>query len=666
MRKFNYKASVISVLLCMCIAFSSGCKDDGGNSSGTGTANSTGGSSALYPIATLPEELKNNTTDEIDVVGTAVSSNKELDFDKANEIIGNNTFNVYYDNSMGCYMEYVKQNVNSDMMDVFQKTMRSFRSAFDCSQSYKSFTTQPDTKSKTLRWKELANGGNIFDDYANMDIYTGSPSMMGYDYAPDKSPIVMWLDIIKANVEKGEDADSAISVYMSDLNENNGALATAGTTVKKILNTNPESQLDFLIISYVLPYTGSISGYSIDKDGNSKDKDVTYTVSGTADRYYYALAFGSHETLAMFDYKVKQGMNELEEKYNRKLNVKSYMYRDIFYDEQETLTYDMHDNVINDPDFMQNTPVSFVLNDGKGNAAKSIPDPADKKSDEKTDEKADETPKSEDKTDDIFGELKNEYSAEPNLLLANDMFGESASTGAGGDDVFGEGNSDKQVLKNLEMIKEDELSQYIDESASGETYSLKYVLPTSGNAWQCAVAVNNSEIYELDTEKAVSYVYVPESDKNDVMAAGDAESGWLSGGSVSERGISVKASQDNIIVGSNDMLDSSKIAVAASIPVIFKYKQVVTIYEIKKVDQEFIDWVNGCNAPEKTEKGKEYEQLTHTAFFDEFMDKITDGYKNISDTGKRKAINTEPKEFAATVDRVNIIIVADPKTCNGM
>ena len=52
--------------------------------------------------------------------------------------------------------------------------------------------------------------------------------------------------------------------------------------------------------------------------------------------------------------------------------------------------------------------------------------------------------------------------------------------------------------------------------------------------------------------------------------------------------------------------------------------------------------------------------MTHTLFFDQFIDKITDGYKNISEAGQKKEVKTDdPVSYTAVVDKLNIIIVAE-------
>ena len=644
MKRYFNLFKICAAALCACM-FLSAC---------------TGSQTPLYPIKTLPDEVKQTSAaEEVKVINGSSDSNGKLDFDKTNEVLGKYKFNIYYDNSQGCFMSYATMGANSDMKSVFQKTMRSFRSAFDCGESYKSFTTQGDSKTGKLVWKNMPKNGNIFDDYANYDIYT--PTWSGYDYAPDKSPMIMWLDAVEADVKKGESGGNVVSVYMSDLNENNGALAGAGTRVKQILNSAPEGQLDFLILSYVLPYTGSISGYSIDKDGNSQDKDVTYEVTSMQDRYFYAVAFGPHEALGMLDHKIKEGFSELEKNFSRKLNCESYMYRDIFYGTKETVTLDKNDQQITDSEIVKNNPVTYTLNDGKGTPVEKKESPVEEPAE----------PAEENADDAVIDDLSN--SGEPGLIeLSDDLFaaegsGESADENNNGDDIFGENSSKNQILPNLEELSESGFSELFSEKAGENTYAFKYVLPTSGNEWKCGVTLDNTTLYDYDTNNAVSFIYVPKGNGKDITITEEQEDGWLGGTAVSDRNISVAASSDDIIVGSEEALDSTKLAVSVSVPVVLKYKQVVSYYEIKKVDQTFIDWVNRCNVPDRTEKGKEYEKLTHTLFFDEFIDKITDGYKNISETGQKKLVKTDdPQEFSSVVSRVNIIVAADPKTCSGM
>ena len=204
-----------------------------------------------------------------------------------------------------------------------------------------------------------------------------------------------------------------------------------------------------------------------------------------------------------------------------------------------------------------------------------------------------------------------------------------------------------------------ELKNYIDEDFKGTTEAFKYVLPVEGMEWNCSIDLKNSEYYKFDVENAASYVYVPEPAKKNVMAI-DEKYGWLSGSEVSERGIEVSFDSGSVSVSSKSMLEATMPYVVVSIPVVYDYYSVETLYEIKQVDESFNKWVTECNVPDSIPDGKEYLELTHTLLFDEFIDKITDGYKNISEAGKKKEVKVgEPDNKTAVVDRLNIVIVAE-------
>ena len=635
------------------------------------------GDKQVYPIEDLPQEFMAGTENgDIKIIDTSESSNMNPDFDNANEILSKYSFNIYYDNSSGCFMSYSSMDANNEMKSVFQKTMRSFRSTVECGKTYKSFITQGDEKAKRLVWKPMPGSGNIFEDYVNETTYT--PNWPAYDYAADKSPLIMWLDEIEANDAKGEEANNVINVYMSDLNENNGALAKAGSRVRNIITSSGVNN-DFLIVSYVLPYTGSISGYSIDKDGNSEDRDVTYTVKDMQDRYYYALAFGPHDALEMFDHKLKEGLSSLESTFNRSLNLQSYLYRNVFYSIDETKTLDKNDQPITDPGIVNNTLADYVLYNEEGNAVdSSVKDVPGKggagkqqpKPDEKKEAPAEEPPAEKPAGDDLFSDLSN--NDEPELIYVDDdLFGDAGGEQGGeadnespqGDDIFSGNTSQANGLKNLKELPFEYLNEYVIPKPVGTSYCYEYVVPASGNEWKLSVGIKNSDFYEFDTDKAAAYVYVPGSGGGDLMGDGDSQTGWESGSAVSDKNINVEFTNDTIVVGSDEKLDETHPVVAVSVPVVYKYKYVTNHYEIKKVDQDFVDWVDRCKVPDKTEKGKEYEKLTHTLFFDEFIDKIANGYRDISESGQKKLVGTDdPEEYSIAVKKVNIIVVADPKS----
>ena len=599
----SYKLLLISVLTLMTVSMT-GCSEP---------------KQPLYPIKDIPPEFQDADFKAPDIVNSSALDNVIQDSvrDDANDILAEHTFNVYYDNSTGCFMQYTS-GVDPLMLEIFQKNMRSFRSVYECAASYQTYTTQADAERKTpsgspqLVWKPFS--GNVFDDYAQQNIYTINS---GGDYHPDQPPLMMWLDEVQKHMQEGS---LDVDVYMSDLNEQNGGLAKAGMQVKEILKNSQDPNLDFMIISYVLPYTGEISGYSLGLDGRSADKDLTLNIDGVADRHYYALAFGDRIALAALKYKVSDGFKELETSFNRDLQMTAYQYYDVFCNETEQKTLDKSGNIM-ETDYVTQNPYSLSLVDHDGNPVDTAQSAADP-----------ETGNAED---------------------SGDLFAEDKA------DVFGEQSAKMQVLKNLSLVADP--APLFQEQPKGENYIFRYELPvTADNGWEASVVLNNADKYSFDISAASAYVYVPAAG-SDIMADETAESGWVKINS-GDHGIQLLVSDDKITVSSETMLaaqDGSTPVVAVSVPIQLPYTLDTKRYEIKNTDQTFIDWVNDCTVPQPLTV--EYELLTRTAFFDEFIDKIVSGYKNISETGQRKPAEEQPEPVnnAVQVGRVNLIFVSD-------
>lgn len=270
----------------------------------------------FFPIKELPDELCQTydptvtvTEDYKEYKGPERYSADELTKDR----LSKNVFNVYYDNTTGCFRGFIDPEVSS-VQEEYQKyvsTMSSLRSTF-MTGTCNTYILRPDG-SEGMDWEIYPEG--VFDDFNKRAMYTDSK---GGDFTPDTSPMTLWLD----KVENASDS-SEINVYISDLNEQNGLIEKCGNRIRGILSGNPES--DLLILSYTLDYRGKISLPTSMNEGDKDSPVKTRMFDDYVERHYYIVALGDHDTLATMKDDIIAGFA------NVGVTTFAYQYRDMFY-----------------------------------------------------------------------------------------------------------------------------------------------------------------------------------------------------------------------------------------------------------------------------------------------------------------------------------------------
>lgn len=559
-----------------------------------------------FPIAVLPDEVKNITYNpNLEIINITEQSNttgNEAEI-KPNDVLANKSFDVYFDNTTGCFLGYLKaqkKDKNDVGYQMFAKTMISFKDTFDCAGSYKTYSLQPDEKT-ILLWKEYPQ--NIFTNFGNNSAYTENTDSK---FANNEAPVTMWLEEVKKHFDNGE---NSTIVYISDLNEQNGLLSQSGTAVKDILNSNPDK--DLLIISYVLPYKGDISSPTFGNEGNNQSQVETKSFNENVYRNYYALAFGDHDTLSALRIKIDEGFRDIS------LPMNAYMYRDFFYSEKETLTRSKNGEKIESQDFINNNPPVISIADKDGNI---ISDGVSEKN------------------------IKTETEINDN----NSLFG-------GGNDKK-DNSSENQLLQNLEIS--DEYKNFFGEEPQGETYMFINSIPNQGELGsEVTLRLDNSEIYDIDTENAVIYTYIPE-DGGSSFDSESTETGWVKFNGTKDSIWSAEINNDSITIKLSDVLSPDTIpSIILSVPVKIYYTNETVSSEVINISQEFREWVNNCKVPDILTAENETEKYTKTYGFDSFIDKIT-GYKSMPEEGDKKSGTPEIITHSDDVCRVNLILVA--------
>ncbi|MBR1592043.1 MAG: hypothetical protein IJ666_03415 [Ruminococcus sp.] len=566
----------------------------------------------IFPIAALPDEFKEVYDPSIEVVNTLEQSKTVTDDTerKPNDILAENSFDVYYDNTTGCFLGYInaqKKDKNDIGYQMFAKTMTSFKDTFDCASSYTTYTLQPDDKN-TLTWKEYAN--NVLKDFGSTVAYTSNTPTA--DFAAGQAPVTMWLERVRSLINDGS---SSTIVYISDLNENYGLLSETGAEVKELLNSNPEK--DLLIISYTLPFKGDISAPTFENEGDSKSQVDTKAFSEPVNRTYYALVFGDHITLKALCTKVEEGFRDIN------LPMTAYMYRDFFYSEDETVTRDKRGEKIENEDFLAANPPVINIADADGNVI----------SDEKPEEKPQEEPEDDNDGDDLFGD------------------------GGGKKESADDGGEKPQGLENLKSSGD--FSRFFGESFGSAPFMFINTVPYQGNLGAAvSLKLENSDIYDLDSENAVIYTYVAEGGGSSFDAE-DTQTGWVKADSLKGDIWVASISGDTVAVKLSDTLSAETVpSILISVPVTFSYTTESVSSDIINISQEFREWVNSCKVPDILTPENEELKYTKTYGFDSFIDKIT-GYKSMPEEGDRISGTPETVPKSETVSRVNLVLVFD-------
>lgn len=584
----------------------------------------------IFPITDTPQELHEEFVKFLDVVNTRSLSNETGSDVKINpnSILMKNNFNVYYDNTTGCFMGYVdlrKENAQDMAYQLFTGTMTSMKDIFDSAGSYTTYTIQDGEK--YLQWSPYSK--NIFTNFSNADAYTAKTKK---PFANDTSPVNMWIDSIKKQIENG---DNSVSVYLSDLNEQNGLLAQSGKDIKEILDKNPYK--DFIIISYDLSFKGDISSPTINNEGDKDNYVETKNFKNYVNRKYYVLAFGDHDALTVLDNSIRERFSEIG------IKSSSFIYQNAHYTETSNFALASNGLAV-DSDFVQQFPPEFSILNQSGN-------PVDV-----------DVPEISGAEDNVASEAEEEdFEA---LLGVKDEGGSESS-----DAILDSGLSNLEITNSLGLFTE---------SFTGQTYILKSLnLSMSKKENQNAefsIRLDNPDLYEMDFENASIYAYDNTSaqSKSVSLEAEENEESEVSYWSddiatIMSYGIDVSFDNSNSTV--NVKLDKllstvntdSTSAIIISVPVKFTYEKNNVVRELMQINPEVQDMVNSCKVPDIINNDNKDEQFTKTYNFDSFFDKIT-GYRaivNLEDNTYEVSAETSKDTETQTVDRLNIIVVAD-------
>jgi len=319
---------------------------DSGTRTGTASKATTKNKSGLYPIDTLPDELSESFSYTLDVTNetqkdNTVDANAEVD---PSTILNNHDFNVYYDNTIGCFMDYVKMYEsapNSKSYETYRQSMTSYRYAFDVSKKYKTYTLQPDG-SGYLCWQEYKK--NIFSNFTDLNAYT---LKTGGTFAESEAPITLWTKTVSDALKDGS---KTTFVYISDLNEQNGLLTSSAKVIKDMMNKYPEK--DFLIMPYTLAFKGKISVASSEGEGDLSDSTKEHVFDKEVQRNYYALAIGDRDVISAFYREVSQQFAKVE------LTTDKFLFRDYCFTEINTRAVASNGEIIV-PDTLEKMPAQF-------------------------------------------------------------------------------------------------------------------------------------------------------------------------------------------------------------------------------------------------------------------------------------------------------------------
>ena len=562
------------------------------------------------PVNELPAEFSESLSGNINAVSSVTLSNEVSDtsLSNPNSILMQNDISVYYDNTTGCFMEYVnlnKKDPNNLAYQMFSKTMKSFKDTFDSAKSYKTYTLQKESDG-ILSWQDFSK--DVFLNFGSLDTYTYN---VGGKFADDDSPINMWVRELKTN-----SGSNSVSVYISDLNEQNGLLTQSGKELKELLEADPEK--DLLIISYVLPFKGTISSPTAENEGNGKSQVDDKKFDDIVDRNYYAVAYGSRETLTALANAVRQNFSEIG------LEMDVFMYHTSFYTEDRTETAKSGGEVI-DADFVKNTPPVYSILDGDGSTIEAAP-PQEQET-EPAEPEEEESPE-----DALLGGKKKKDNGAAS----------SSSSGSG--------------LANLDILTD--VSQYINANITGTVYRFRTLIPSMGNKESAfSIKLDNADTYTLDTENASVY-RVNTSGGALEESVDEAQKLWLKESDLSSIGAKVSFGTDTVKVEMSSYLENNNMFVI-SIPVKFSYSQEHSVTELVGIPPEYEQLFEKCKVPDIITDSNIDEKFTKTYGFDSFMDKLT-GYKAIISSGNNPLVvneSHEKEEFEAVVDRLNVVVV---------
>ena len=245
------------------------------------------------------------------------------------------------------------------------------------------------------------------------------------------------------------------------------------------------------------------------------------------------------------------------------------------------------------------------------------------------------------------------------------------------------GSKDSQSLLDLCT----DYSEFFKKKPTGETYIFRSLEQTGmgGRNTEISVKLENTDLYTLDLENAVIYAYNAidndfkrnnkvndlddmndNAENEEIDNAENMDSVWVTSSGSDISGIQVSFDIDTVKIQMDDCLESDKIptpVLMVSVPIRFSYVQESSSSEVTDIPDSIVEWVNTCTVPNILTDANQEEMYTKTYDFDSFMDKLT-GYKAIVDSGNNlfeKLLDSGTEEFSETVNRLNIIIVADER-----
>lgn len=410
-------------------------------------------------------------------------------------------------------------------------------------------------------------------------------------------------------------------MYISDFNEQNGLLSKSGKNLKELLDSNPDC--DLLIISYVLPFKGTISSPTLKNEGDGKSQVESKEFKDIVDRNFYAAAFGDRESLSALSNVIKQKFGEIG------LNMDTFMYRTSCYTEKIGETVNCKGEKISS-DYTETSPPLLSILNSDGNAVNIG----------NTEEDAAEV---------IEDEKEEKGDIEEELLGGKDKEGKKSKSGSSAD----------AISENIELCND--YSEYLALKPNGYTYIFKSIVPDIGgkNA-EFAMKLDNSDIYSLDMDNAKVCSYNSKTASS--LEGGENIEKWVYDADLSKLGVQVIFEEDTVKIKMSDCL-SSKETVIISIPVKFSYSQNTVTRDIMFISDEYADFAERCKVPDIITEENENERFTKTYGFDNFIDKLT-GYKAIVNSGQNQLVLNEVSEtndLDMTVGKLNIIIVPDKK-----
>ena len=573
----------------------------------------------LYPLTLpyIPEELTLDYSSSVNLDAGSVERTGLVDervSDYPKQYLEGKKFNVYFDNTLGCFAEYIDSAVSADTQyakdfkeghcyQSFRQSMNAFGNVFNRDVGAGNFVTYllSDDEGDYLGWKE--SGQNIFSRDPSTSNYR-EDLMLGFE--DRKSPMTLWLDQIEPQIANGGDT---CFMYISDLHEQFGLLnEVCGSRIKEILDNN--DSIDLMILPYKLWYTGNISAYTYDIvgikeiDPNTGKEKYAATenpyFNKELQRDYYVVALGDSTVLEAFYAKLKTEMPA-------DLQLDHFRYREHYYTETETRSVSSGDNVIDGSTLTDDaTRLNFV----------------------------DLT--NEDNTDDDESESK---------------------TAAA-----------RHITFNT-RLDEDELTKYFDADLGGEVFAYLNN-PTGASASGGEVSVrfdapeNMDGVYNFDTKRADVYFYYrnrmapPKSNGYPVWNA------WNNAENLTSPPENIKVSygkDGTVTVNLEKRLSTTNknipAAMVVSVPVSI-HTQTSTVTRTQIEAKSVLDFVNSRNVePEASYEDK----FTKTWGFDGFISSLFD-YKS---AGKYEVFtlsedtDAEPVDTEIDVDRLNVIILAE-------